>query len=298
MMSKEEEGQTLQVLKTTGYFTILAQSFNAGEAILGKLRFSWGCSLPACCHKGIQSFLGAVVFYTCLPVPERWGLDFERIAGWAPVIGLLLGAVAGLMDTGLQLLGMPVGIRSAAVVALGIALTGGLHLDGAIDTADGLAVTDRLRRLEVMQDSVVGAFGAIAAAIILLLKTSALGEIEVHRTWALMAAAGWGRWGQVVAIAFYPYLKPTGKGAFHKQAMRLPQDVLGGLVVLLGFSGSILLVSPPQWPLFWAAVGGGSAIALLMGYGFHRQLGGHTGDTYGAVVEWTEVLFLCLLTVF
>ncbi|MDY7014524.1 MAG: adenosylcobinamide-GDP ribazoletransferase, partial [Cyanobacteriota bacterium] len=239
-------------------------------------------------RNAIRSFLGAVAFYTCLPVPERWSLHFERVARWAPMIGLLLGAIAGAMDLGLQWLGMPVGTRSVVVVALGIALTGGLHLDGAIDTADGLAVLDRQRRLAAMQDSAVGAFGAIAAVALLLLKMTAFSEIESYRIWALMAAAGWGRWGQVVAISLYPYLKPTGKGAFHKENLRLPQDVLWGLLALLGFSSSILLVSPSPWSLFWAMVGGGGATALLTGYWFYCQLGGHTGDTYGAVVEWTE----------
>ncbi|MDY6781138.1 MAG: adenosylcobinamide-GDP ribazoletransferase [Cyanobacteriota bacterium] len=254
--------------------------------------------LRAWLGNGFQSFLGAITFYSCIPVPQYWGLKFERIARWAPIIGVLLGAIVGTVDGGLKGVGMPVGTRSAVVVALGVALTGGLHLDGAIDTADGLAVMDRQRRLAAMQDSVVGAFGAIAAATLLVLKTTALSDIEVHRTWALMAAAGWGRWGQVVAIALYPYLKPTGKGAFHKENIRLPQDVLLGVLVLLGLSGSFLVVFPVEQSWFWATIGGGGAIAFLTGYGFHRQLGGHTGDTYGAVVEWTEAFLLCFLTLF
>lgn len=255
-------------------------------------------SLKNSLSSALESFLGAVVFYTCIPLPGRWPLSTERIARWAPAIGLLLGGMLGTIDLGLSILGMPLWTRSAVVVGLGIGLTGGLHLDGAMDTADGLAVQDRQRRLEVMQDSATGAFGAIAAVVLILLKTAALSELQVNRSLALMAAAGWGRWGQVAAIALYPYLKPTGKGAFHKQTMRLPRDVLLGLFVLLGFSSSIVLISPPQWPLFWATVAGGSAIALLTGYWFYRQLGGHTGDTYGAVVEWTEALLLCLLTLF
>jgi adenosylcobinamide-GDP ribazoletransferase len=98
-----------------------------------------------------------------------------------------------------------------------------------------------------------------------------------------------------VAIAFYPYLKPTGKGAFHKEAIRTPQDILLGLLLLLGLSGLPLLLDRGVWVSVEMAVGG-CAIAILTSAWFHRQLGGHTGDTYGAVVEWTEALFLCLLT--
>jgi adenosylcobinamide-GDP ribazoletransferase len=167
-----------------------------------------------------------------------------------------------------------------------------------MDTADGLAVQDRQRRLDVMADSATGAFGAMAATAVLLLKTAALTDLETYRGVALMASAGWGRWGQVVAIAFYPYLKPTGKGAFHKEAIRIPQDILLGFFLLLALCSLPLLLDRNTALVSLGMVMGGSAIALLTGAYFNRKLGGHTGDTYGAVVEWTESLCLCLLTSF
>ena len=243
-----------------------------------------------------RSLLGAIAFYTCIPLPADWTLEFRRIARHAPLVGLLIGALLSLCDVCLQQIGVPVLTRSALVVVIGIAITGGLHLDGAMDTADGLAVQDPSRRLEVMTDSSTGAFGAIAAIALILLKTAALTDIESNRWLALMAAAGWGRWGQVVAIARYPYLKPTGKGAFHKEFIRAPQDILLGLVLLLLLSGLQLIVSPTRPLLAVIMAVAGCLVALLTGAWFHQQLGGHTGDTYGAVVEWTEALLLCLLT--
>lgn len=237
-----------------------------------------------------------MAFYTCIPLPAGWTLEFQRIARHAPLVGLLIGALLSLCDVCLQQLGVPVLTRSALVVMIGIAITGGLHLDGAMDTADGLAVQDPSRRLEVMTDSATGAFGAIAAIALILLKTAALTDIESNRWLALMAAAGWGRWGQVVAIARYPYLKPSGKGAFHKEFIRAPQDILLGLVLLVLLSGLQLIVSPTRPLLAVIIAVAGCLIALLTGAWFHHQLGGHTGDTYGAVVEWTEALLLCLLT--
>lgn len=190
---------------------------------------------------------------------------------------------------------MPVLTRSALVVVSWIAITGGLHLDGAMDTADGLAVQQPQQRLEVMADSATGAFGAMAAISILLLKTAALTDLGDSRWLALIAACGWGRWGQQVAIARYPYLKATGKGAFHKAAIRSYWDLLPGLLLMLGLSGlQILLMHRVVFALGMAL--GGSAIAFLTGAWLNRQFGGHTGDTYGAVVEWTEALLLCLLT--
>lgn len=238
----------------------------------------------------------AVAFYTCIPIPGVEKLDFSGVARLAFVVGLLIGGVLGVEDAIINYLGMPVLTRSALVVISWIAITGGLHLDGAMDTADGLAVQDPQRRLEVMVDSATGAFGAMSAIAIILLKTAALSELDAYRPLALIAACGWGRWGQQVAIARYPYLKPTGKGAFHKAAIRSHWDLLPGLLLMLSLSGLLLLWR--EQIIFAVGIMGGSAIAFLTAAWFNQQLGGHTGDTYGAVVEWTEALFLCLLTTF
>ncbi len=232
------------------------------------------------------SFLGAISFYTIVPLRDSWLIDFRRIARWSPLVGLILGAILALMDYLLEQINCPRLLGSVLIVAFWLFLTGGLHLDGVMDTADGLAVMEPERRLEVMKDSRVGAFGVIACLIVLLLKIAALADLERGRGLALIGAAGWGRWGQVLAIALYPYLRVDGKGAFHKKSLQIPSDLILGLSCLLiafcfvGWSGLILVV-----------VGGVSS--YLVGRWFFKQLGGHTGDTYGAVVEWTEALFLC-----
>jgi adenosylcobinamide-GDP ribazoletransferase len=243
------------------------------------------------------SLLAAISFYTCFPIPPKLQLDFARISRWAPLIGVLLGGGLGLVDLGLERLEMPELIRSSLIVALWIWWTGGLHLDGAMDTADGLAVQDPDRRLTVMTDSVTGAFGAMVAVIIILLKASALAAITHDRIWVLMLVVGWSRWGQVLSIALYTYLKAEGKGAFHRQGIKLPQDVLLGLVVMLGVTGCQIYLQPEAWLGLGLRSLAGCGVAVLMGYYFDRKLGGHTGDTYGAVVEWTETFILCLLTV-
>ena len=245
----------------------------------------------------LNSLLAALAFYTCCPIPTKLELDFARIARWAPVIGLGLGGGLGLVDLGLEQLGMPILTRSGSIVVLWIWWTGGLHLDGAMDAADGLAVQDPERRLTVMTDSVTGAFGAMVAVVIILLKTCALAEITRDRLWILPLVAGWSRWGQVLAISLYPYLKPQGKGAFHRQGLKLPQDLLIGLGFVLAVTGCQIYLQPENWLEIGLRSIASAGIAASVGYYFHRKLGGHTGDTYGAVVEWTEAFTLCLFTI-
>jgi adenosylcobinamide-GDP ribazoletransferase len=223
-------------------------------------------------------------------------MDFQGIARYAPLVGLGLGGLLAGIDALLGLLGMPMVPRSGVLVAVALGLTGGLHLDGAMDAGDGLAVMDPQRRLTVMADSRTGAFGVMVAVLILGLKTLALAEITVDRSFLLMAIAGWGRWGQVVAIARYPYLKAEGKGAFHKATAQPGLDWRLGLALLLAFSGSALALGRSPLMVTGTTLGG-FALAILVGAWFHRRLGGHTGDTYGAVVEWTETLLLLLATI-
>ena len=246
----------------------------------------------------IYSFCSSVVFYTVIPLPNRWTGQWQRIARWSPPIGVIIGGVLSLFGFVGQLCGIPDLTLSALLVAIWVGITGGLHLDGAMDTADGLSVSDPERRLSVMRDSTTGAFGAIAGAIILLLKISAIYDLDLPLWLSVIFAAGYARWGQVIAIALYPYLRETGKGAFHKQNLRSPQDILLGAFVLLGWSGLCFWWGSLEWWQIILAITGSSAIAILTGYWFARQLQGHTGDTYGAVVEWSEALILCYLTTF
>ena len=243
------------------------------------------------------SLTSAVIFYTILPLPASWTNNWLRIARWCPIIGVLIGWSLAVIAMFLELCRVPNLTGSALIVIGWVAITGGLHLDGAMDTADGLSVSDPQRRLEVMKDSATGAFGAITAIIILLLKTVALSEMSLPLWLALSSTAGWARWGQVLAIAFYPYLRATGKGSFHQENFRLPQDLLVGLAVLLCLSAFWFTTGLLWWQVGLITMVNG-AIPLATGYWFANRLGGHTGDTYGAVVEWSEALILVFLTVF
>ena len=248
------------------------------------------------------NFNGAVTFYTCLPLPPIWPLEFRRAARWVPLVGLLIGALLALVDWALARIGLPVLLSSVLVVMLGIWVTGGLHLDGVMDTADGLAVpvwneTEMPRRLAAMADSRMGAFGGMAAIALLLIKVSALAALTDYRGLSLVAVMVWGRWGQQWAIARYPYLKKEGKGAFHKVALPSVWYVLPGLLGAAGASLGLGGLGWVAWRWVLLSVVGGILLSMLTSAYFNRKLGGHTGDTYGAVVEWTEAFLLCVLTV-
>jgi len=234
----------------------------------------------------LADLAGAWVFYSVLPAWPGLTPRFERIARFGPLIGLVLGGLQALF-WGLTASWLPLGAQVALVLALGLVLTGGLHVDGAMDTADGLGAGPRA--LEAMADSRVGASGVQALALLLLLRVAALVCLATAAPLALLWAAFWGRVAPLLAMAWFPYLRDQGSAAFHRQHWRglLPElapALLALLLALLGWAWA-------GWPL---PDGIGIVPALLVPLWFGRRLGGHSGDTYGACVEWVETLALLL----
>ncbi len=181
------------------------------------------------------------------------------------------------------------------VVLVNIWITGGLHLDGAMDTADGLAVTDPEKRLTVMADSRTGAFGAIALVSIFTSKLIGCSDFLSHVQgkvwlvlWLFSNVYAWSRWGQLRAINAFPYLKSEGKGKFHQEGIAgwqvwLMAEVMIGINLGVAiwhhsFATGLLLSVVPL------------GTALTVGIWFNAKLGGQTGDTYGAIVEWSEAI--------
>ncbi|MEN9221327.1 MAG: adenosylcobinamide-GDP ribazoletransferase [Thermostichus sp. BF3_bins_97] len=252
----------------------------------------------------MRRFWAALTFYTALPLGWVGELQFEGIAAWLPGVGLLMGGILSL--GGILLRGFPDLVRAALLLTLWVVLTGGLHLDGVADTADGLAINvhkgdpeqstkDGLglpgsRRLQVMSDSHTGAYGVLALVLLLLLKFAALSSVQAWPLLLLVPA--WGRWGQLLAIALYPYLREQGSGRFLKESTVFPGSLWPGTALLLGVSLGVGWSGLLAWRplLIWTL---GSALgAFGVGYWIYRQLGGHTGDTYGATVEWSEAIAL------
>ena len=237
----------------------------------------------------LRDLAGAWVFYSVLPAWRAPTPRFERIARFAPWIGLVLGGLQALLWWLLQGWVPPLA-QVALVLAAGLWLTGGLHMDGAMDTADGLAAGDRL--LEAMDDSRVGASGAQALALLLLLRAAALASLGAAAPAALVWAAIIGRLAPLPAIGRFPYLRAGGTAAFHRRHWAgLGQELRPGLLLLL----ALLLLS---WRLALPAAAlvglAGLPAAVLVPLWLGRRLGGHSGDSYGACVEWGETLALLL----
>ena len=242
----------------------------------------------------LRDLAGAWIFYSVLPAWPGVSPRFERIARFAPWIGALLGGLQGLLWWLLE--GhMPLLAQVCLVLALGLVLSGGLHMDGAMDTADGLAAGERL--MEAMADSRVGASGVQALVVVVLLRAGALATLGPLAPAPLVWAAFWGRVAPLIAMARFPYLRERGSAAFHRKhwaglVVELkPTVLLLGTLILFGWRLRGQSVLPPLPALLGAL----PAVAVPIWLG--RRLGGHSGDSYGACVEWVESLALLVMAV-
>jgi adenosylcobinamide-GDP ribazoletransferase len=198
-----------------------------------------------------------------------------RTFSWFPVVGALIGGVLGGVWWGAEQLWAPL-VAAALVIAADLALTGLIHLDGLVDTADGvLPQVPRARRLAIMSEPSVGAYGVAVAGTVLLLRFSVLSTMAPEV--GLLAGIWCGsRTAMAVAARAVPYARAEGG---------LASALLGGDwrgVALYGGAGSIALAV--------AAVGAPGALAVVAGFAAaggvvavaRRRLGGFTGDVLGA----------------
>jgi adenosylcobinamide-GDP ribazoletransferase len=246
-------------------------------------------AVPPRLRGGIRPLLAAVSFLTRLPVPRRvvLGADDVAAAGPAfPLIGAGIGAAVGALAAALAHPLSPL-LAVAVALAVGSLLTGALHLDALADTADALGARSRDRALEIMREPTIGAFGAVAVVLDLLLKAAALSAlVGDHRVvrFALVAGA-LSRLAPVLLAATLTYARPGGgTGAALTRSGRLRAVVALAIaaaiaVVWAGRDGAVLL-------------GVSAALVAALGVGFKRWLGGVTGDALGTALELSETVAL------
>ena len=194
---------------------------------------------------------------------------------WFPVVGLAVGGAVGAAWWASGELWPPL-VAAVVVVAVDLALTGLLHVDGLADTADGLIVhgTDRDRRLEIMRTPDVGAYGAAAVALALLARVAGLAALTPE---PLLIAGLWtaSRSGMALVPSVVPYAREEGlASSFLGGPARLSAAV--GLLVGGGLC-AVALGGPGV-----AALAGLLIAVALVVVAAHRRIGGFTGDVLGA----------------
>lgn len=235
----------------------------------------------------VTSFLASMQLLTLVPPVIRRPFELRELGGavgYFPAVGLLLGLILTGIDAALGVL-FPEEIEVILLLGSWVVMTGALHLDGFLDTCDGLFGGHTPEaRLRILRDEHMGAFALAGGVLLLLLKCATLGAIT-HRVRVLLVAPTLGRWGMSLAVVTFPYARPKGMGRALKDNAGWREAALAtgiGLVVAwlaAGWQGLAAL------GLSGLTVWAGARFAI-------RRIPGLTGDIYGALCEVIEVVVL------
>jgi adenosylcobinamide-GDP ribazoletransferase len=260
----------------------------------------------------MKSFLLALQFLTIIPVRISGTVDereLGRSSAWYVAVGLLQGALLLAVDYAMGNVFHP-DITAALLLLALIISNGAFHLDGLADTADALAVKscgnagqDRERRLAVMKDPATGPIGVTGLIMVLLLKYLCIrnGANLLPFTYysMLVAMPMLSKWCMVVAMYHGSSARPDGLGRIFLESVRLPQLAAATLmflapVGLLAFTWGKFGDLDPL--VFYPAVLAGGYILTRAWVSFCTQrFGGLTGDTFGALSEFVELIFLMVV---
>ncbi len=230
-----------------------------------------------------------LVFFTrlSLPVFDFGGRTLAQAIWAAPLVGVAVGLIAGLAYVLALSLGVPVPVAAALALAATMLATGCLHEDGLSDVADGFGGgKTRERKLEIMRDSRIGAYGASALLMSALIRWSAIAALAnpLYACSALIAAHAASR----ALLPAFMHLAPPAR-----------QDGLGAGAGTVAADTAYIALAVGAVALLALGVSGLVAAAIVLAlvfYGFRalclRQIGGQTGDTLGALQQAGEIAVL------
>lgn len=246
-------------------------------------------------RREVERLLGAVRFFTRLPVPAWVGHSAESLsqsARYLPAVGLIVGGIGALVYLA-ALSFWPQSVAVLLSMAATLLATGAFHEDGLSDTADGLGGGwEKVRILAIMKDSRVGSYGVVALVLALLGKFALLTALDPALVpLAVLAGHAFSRFCAVVLLATLDYVRDDDSAKARPLAGRMS---VRSLSFAAAFGVGVLFLLPPVQELI-AALLAGLATAWLAAK-FRRWLGGYTGDCLGAVQQVSELAFYLGLT--
>ena len=256
----------------------------------------------------MRKILLAFQFLTIIPVKEIKDVSEKEMGGasaFFPLIGFIQGTLF-VISAVLFLKVFPRELTNGLLVLVIIITSGGLHLDGLADTFDAIALRgDREKKLLVMKDSTIGPVGVIAIVLALLLKFLALNSLFHYSLftfyYSLFLMPVFSRWVMVTAIFHGKSARQDGIGKIFIENTKLKELVIATLLVigcwLLVVSFLLSSLFTIHYSLFLVSIPVLYIFSLVSVWFCNKKFGGMTGDTFGAVSEISEILFLIMAVI-
>lgn len=238
----------------------------------------------------MREFLIALQFLTIFSIKKEDTIsdkDFAHSMAFFPLVGIIIGVALSLLYILINPL-LPRPVVCGLLIIASIILTGGLHLDGFVDTIDGLTGGKNKRQiLKIMRDEHIGAFGTIGLIALLLLKWTLLYSIPNQlMISALILTLALSRWSMVILCRFFPYARDeVGLGKPFASFTGTREVIWATTIAILL---SIALASLRAIILLPLVL----IVSITFGLILNKKIAGITGDTIGALNEIVETLSL------
>ena len=237
---------------------------------------------------------GSWIFYTTFPKIPFIEPEFKNIAQFAPPLGFFIGTIQSYIFIFLKENSWSIYASALICLASGYLITGGLHLDGLMDTFDGI-FAGKKRRLKAMKDSKVGSFGVQSLVFITLIQISCILRIQNLIIFVLPICLFWGRFSNLFFIEKFRYMSYKKKSISHKKFWNgLKKESLVSIIFLLIFIAYQFVSITSQAILikFLILI----LIGIFLSYSIPKilgnKIGGFNGDVCGASVVLVETLLL------
>ena len=237
-------------------------------------------------RKIINSFLIVLSFISIIPAPfVSWTSDNLRyFCVMLPAVGVIFGLLWAVLWCVLSWPGLSPLLRGFVMMILTLALTGGLHLDGLMDTCDAIfSHRDRETRLKILSDTHAGSFAVMSCVIILMAKTLLFSELFALHTshFTLITVPVYSRLGMAILLNNLPFAKSGGLAVILGSSRNKRDNILLLMMFVMLSIVSIKII--PAMMILCVTI----HVIICV-----KIFGGITGDLLGAFVEASEVIML------
>jgi adenosylcobinamide-GDP ribazoletransferase len=248
----------------------------------------------------LADFYFCLGFFTRLPVPSAASrseppslVTFSRAVRMLPVAGGLVGTLAAIAMAAASRFGFPPPLAAPLAICSLVLLGGAMHEDGLADCADGFFCgTTRERKLEIMRDSQIGTFGAVALVLSLYLRAASLALIADESLGlaaaVLIGAAALSRTTALMPLALLPPARENGAGSAAGKPEPAALAVAACLAVVFALAP---VVAGPYLARSVAGIAEATGAAYVVVLFARKQIGGQTGDVAGSAQQLSEIAF-------
>ncbi len=246
--------------------------------------------------KELNIFFNSLLYYTRIPVPKSVECNDQTLSKgfrYFPLIGIIVGLIGALIFKGTNYF-LPINIAIIFAMIGMLLATGGLHEDGLADFCDGFGGgANKESILRIMKDSHIGTYGVLSLIILFLLRYTFLTRVpDIYIISILICAACSSRFNAIIMIRISEYAREINSKSLHTKIKLTYKEIIPAFIF------AYLPLAYMSYKLAGVYLIGSIILIFFYKKYLHKKIGGFTGDTLGALIIFSEILFYVIIFAF